>query len=143
MSLFGDKREDTRAVFFSAWHKHRNGEALEGIEKLIINVARHHPEYHSVLADPERYTDHDYSPEHGEINPFLHMGMHITIEEQLMIDQPHGIRDRYQKLLSAIQDEHAVQHGMMECLAEMLWQASQNRSAPDESVYLSCLDRKI
>jgi hypothetical protein len=134
-------RGQTREVLFRAWRAHREGRPLEGVEKLIVQVALRHPEYHPVLEQSGTARERDYFPETGETNPFLHLGMHIAIEEQLSIDQPPGIRGLYQKLLSRYPDEHAVQHHMMECLGEMLWQASRQAAAPQETVYLDCLRR--
>ncbi len=136
-----DNREALRAVFFRAWQRHQQGQPIEGIERLVVDVALRHPEYHALLADPNGYRDRDYLPEMGETNPFLHMAMHISIEEQLALDQPAGVRAHYQRLLKRLPDEHAVQHQMMECLGEMLWQAARNAGAPQESVYLDCLAR--
>lgn len=139
--LTGQDRGQTREVFFRAWRAHREGRTLEGVEKLIVQVALRHPEYHPVLEQSETARERDYFPEAGETNPFLHLGMHIAIEEQLSIDQPPGIRDHYRKLLSRYPDEHAVQHRMMECLGEMLWQASRQKTAPQETLYFDCLRR--
>jgi hypothetical protein len=134
-------REGLRAVFFGAWRKHRAGEPLEGIERMIVQVALRHPEYHRLLDDPDRYTDRDYPPEMGQVNPFLHMAMHIAIEESLALDEPRGIREQYQNLRARFPDEHALQHHMMDCLGEMLWQASRDNRPPDTAAYLDCLAR--
>ena len=139
----GQDRGQTREVFFRAWRAHREGHPLEGVEKLIVQVVLRHPEYHSLLEHPEPARERDYFPESGETNPFLHLGMHIAIEEQLSIDQPRGIRGYYQKILMRLPDEHAAQHHMMECLGEMLWQASRQATAPQETVYLDCLKRLL
>jgi hypothetical protein len=139
--LTGQDRGQTRDIFFRAWRAHREGRPLEGVEKLIVQVVLRHPEYHPVLEQSDAARERDFFPEAGETNPFLHLGMHIAIEEQLSIDQPPGIRGHYQKLLSRYPDEHAVQHHMMECLGEMLWQASRQKTAPQETVYFDCLRR--
>ena len=139
----GQDRGQTREVFFRAWRAHREGHPLEGVEKLIVQVVLRHPEYHALLEHPEPARERDYFPESGETNPFLHLGMHIAIEEQLSIDQPRGIRGYYQKILMRLPDEHAAQHHMMECLGEMLWQASRQATAPQETVYLDCLKRLL
>jgi hypothetical protein len=137
----GSDRTQTRAVFFRAWRAHREGRALQGLESLIVQVILRHPEYHALLDRPEDARERDYPPQTGQTNPFLHLGLHIAIEEQLALDQPRGIRARYQQLLQQLPDEHAVQHRMMECLEEMLWRAQRDARAPEESVYLSCLRR--
>jgi len=137
----GHNREQTRSVFFRAWRAHREGRPLEGVEKLIVQVVLLHPEYHPLLDQPESVSERDYFPESGETNPFLHLGMHIAIEEQLSLDQPRGIRGYYQKILARMLDEHTAQHHMMECLGEMLWQAQRQGTNPQESIYLACLQR--
>ncbi|KPK47450.1 MAG: hypothetical protein AMS22_16570, partial [Thiotrichales bacterium SG8_50] len=91
-------RDATREVFFSAWRTYRAGQALEGVQKLVVQVALQHPEYHAMLDNAQDYADQDYTPEMGQTNPFLHMGMHIAIEEQLALDQPRGLRARYVSL---------------------------------------------
>jgi len=139
----GQDRGQTREIFFRAWRAHREGHPLEGVEKLIVQVVLRHPEYHSLLEHPEPARERDYFPESGQTNPFLHLGMHIAIEEQLSIDQPRGIRGYYQKILMRLPDEHAAQHHMMECLGEMLWQANRQATAPQETVYLDCLKRLL
>ena len=139
----GQDRGETREVFFRAWRAHREGRPLEGVEKLIVQVALRHPEYHSLLDEPETARERNYFPESGETNPFLHLGMHIAIEEQLSIDQPRGIRGYYRKLINRFPDEHDIQHRMMECLGEMLWQAGRQAAAPQEAVYIDCLRRLL
>ena len=139
----GQDRGQTRAVFFHAWQRYRSGEALVGVEQTIVRVVQQHPEYHTLLEQPEAHRDRDYSPESGETNPFLHLGLHISIEEQLSLDQPRGIRGFYQKLRARYPDEHTVQHHMMECLGEMLWQANRQGVAPKDTVYLDCLRRLV
>lgn len=130
-----------REVFFRAWRSYRAHQLLEGIERLIVDIALQHPEYHSLLADPERFAQRDYAPELGETNPFLHLAMHVAIMEQLAIDQPRGIVARYRQLLQRLSDEHDAQHRMMECLGEMLWRAGRDKTAPDEKLYLECVER--
>ncbi len=137
-------RQRTREVFFRAWRHYRRGEPLEGAERLIVAVALRHPEYHDLLDRPAQYEDRDYPPELGQTNPFLHMGLHIALEEQLLLDQPRGLRAHYRRLLGQLPDEHAVQHAIMECLAEALWRAQREgggRAAADETVYLECVAR--
>lgn len=140
--LLGQDRRQLREVFFRAWQRHRENLPLEGVEPLIVAVALRHPEYHPLLDDPARAEDRDYLPEAGRTNPFLHLGMHIAIEEQLALDQPHGIRAHYQRLLARLTDEHAVQHHIMECLGEWLWRAGREDAPLSETVYLDCIARR-
>jgi len=141
--LFSGSRQEARQVFFNAWRKYLDKKPLEGIDSIIVQVALQHPEYHTLLEHPDQFEDKDYLPEHGETNPFLHMGMHVTIEEQLNMDRPRGIRSRFETLAQKQGDAHGAQHIMMECLAEMLWQAQRKGSAPDEKGYFACLDANL
>lgn len=139
--MYGSDRAGLREVFFRAWRRHRANEPLEGVERLVVDVALRHPEYHAFLDDPEAHAARDFLPELGEANPFLHLAMHVAVEEGLAIDQPRGLRERYRLLLARLPGEHAVQHAVMECLGEMLWRAQRAGAAPDEAAFLDCLDR--
>ena len=134
-------RDATREVFFRAWRNHLEGKPLEGIERLLVQVALRHPEYHAFLADPEKHRDRDYRGESGEANPFLHMGLHVAIEEQLTLDEPRGIRDIYQALVLRNPDEHAVQHHIMECLGQWIYRAQRGGGNLDPASYIECLER--
>src|SRR4029077_2603928 len=101
-----------------------------------------HPEYQAILDHVEKYRDRDYLPEFGETNPFLHMSMHLAINEQLSIDQPPGIRSSFEALRAKHGDAHDALHQVMDCLAEMVWQAQRPGTAPDGALYLDCLKRK-
>jgi len=100
-----------------------------------------HPEYHALLEQPERYLERDYGPESGGLNPFLHLSLHLAIAEQLSIDQPPGIRTRFERLAQHL-DEHDALHSILECLAETIWQAQRMASPPDQQAYLACIDRR-
>jgi len=138
--LYGHDRRALRELFVRAWRKQSAGEPLEGVETLIVGVVHRHPEYHALLED-EDSTVRDGSPEQGESNPFLHMGMHIAIEEGLMLDEPRGVRDTYRHMREQLADEHELQHRMMDCLGEMLWRAGRSGQPPDTRAYLECLKR--
>jgi|SRR3982750_2343948 hypothetical protein len=140
--MFTPSREQARQLFFDAWRKYQQREMLSAMEDMALEVILLHPEYQRVLEMPEQYQQKDYLPEMGDINPFLHMSMHVAIKEQLSIDQPSGIRQRFQRLLLKTGDEHVATHQVMECLAEMIWQAQRNQAAPDETVYFECLERQ-
>lgn len=139
--MYGQDRAQLREIFFRAWRHYRAQLPLEGIEKIIVEVALRHPEYHGALDNPDRYQDRDYLPESGITNPFLHLGMHIAIEEQLATDRPIGVRAHYQQLVQKTGDVHAAQHAMLECLGEMMWQAQRSGTTPNDADYLACLSR--
>lgn len=143
MSIFNPSRDQVRQFFFDTWAKFKQHAALTDLEKIALQVIQLHPEYHPVLDAPERYMSQQYFPEMGETNPFLHMSLHLSIIEQVSINQPVGIRDAYDKLLRQHSgDSHMAYHDMIDCLAETIWQAQRNQTALDNMVYLNLLNQK-
>ena len=141
--MFGQDRSQLRRLFFTAWHKYLAQQSLDPLEQLIAAIVQQHPEYHALLQDEEANLDKDYTPEMGQTNPFLHMAMHIAIQEQLATQRPDGITACYKELLQTRRDAHEVEHQMMECLAEMMWQSQRQGTLPDETAYLECLQQHI
>ena len=126
-------------MFFGAWQKYRAGQPLAGIESLALDAILLHPEYHGVLSLPGKFREKDYT---DEANPFLHMSLHVALEEQLSIDQPPGIVARWRALLARHGDRHEALHQGIECLAETMWRAQRDRAPPDAAAYLECLGRR-
>lgn len=141
--LYGQDRNQLRQYYFTLWQKMQRNEALEPLQQIIAQVIIQHPEYHAMLSDAERSLHQDYLPESGQSNPFLHMGMHIAIQEQVISDRPAGIRQLYEQARIQLQDMHQLQHQIIECLAEMLWQAQQSDQPADEQAYLRCLRQRL
>jgi len=140
--MFGQDRDQTRQVFVNAWQKQQNNQPLEPLEEIIVTIVSQHPEYQDVLTNTDKALSAEYLPENGETNPFLHMGMHIAIHEQLSTDRPSGIAGLFQQLVMQAGDPHHAEHQVMDCLGEMLWQAQRDQRMPDEQAYLNCL-RKL
>ena len=140
--MFNPSRDEARNFLFETWRKRRESALLTPLEDLVAQLIEKHPEYHDLLSAPERYQNKDYAPDGSVVNPFLHLMMHLTIEEQISIGQPHGIRAHFERLTHKHESEHEAQHAMMECLGEMIWQAQRNHTAPDAAVYLSCLEQQ-
>ncbi len=140
--MYAPTRDQAREYFFSTWRKYRASEPLSGLERVALEVVLLHPEYHAMLDDPCRNADRDFAPDRGEINPFLHLSLHLAIEEQVSIDQPHGIRAEYERLRGRLGEEHAAKHALLECLGETLWHAQRNGTGLDAQMYLDCLRRR-
>jgi hypothetical protein len=140
--MFTPTRDEARRFLVDAWTKFRAGAPLSALEQKAAALIARHPEYHRVLEEPERHLPQDYGPEGGEINPFLHLSLHLAVSEQLDIDQPPGLRAEFERLVAARADDHAALHALIECLGETLWEAQRLRAAPDANVYLDCLRRQ-
>jgi len=140
--MFNPSRDQARNFLFETWRKYRERAPLEGLETVAVDVMLLHPEYHHIFDDPGRFLDRDYVPEQGEANPFLHMSLHLAIEEQLSIDQPPGIRAEFERIRARRGDRHDALHAVLECLGETIWRAQRARAAPDAEAYLECLRRQ-
>jgi hypothetical protein len=136
--VFEPSRDQVRDTFFEAWRKYRAGLPLVGIESLVLDIVLLHPEYHAFL-DQEKNREKDFT---GEANPFLHMSLHLALEEQLSIDQPAGVRSRFEALLARKGDRHDALHEAIECLAEMVWRSQKDKAPPDAGLYLECLEKR-
>ena len=142
MPFFHDQdRESLRRVYVEAWRKHRESRPVEPVEDQIIRVVALHPEYAALLESGEVALGRDYTPEGGQTNPFLHMGLHLAIREQVATDRPAGIAEVHRALLTRLGDAHTAEHAMIECLGEALWQAQRSGRPPDEAAYLEALRR--
>ena len=140
--MFNPSRDESRRFLIDAWRKYRAQEPLTALEQTAGRLVALHPEYHAVIENPEASLDRDWQPELGDVNPFLHLSLHLAVAEQLSIDQPPGIRAHFERLRAARGDEHAALHALLECLGEALWTAQRHRTAPDGALYLACLERQ-
>lgn len=139
--LYGNTAQDTRQLFFSSWHKYQKKQPLSPLEQQIAEVILAHPEYHTLL-DSE-HQEQAYFPELGQTNPFLHMGLHLALRDQISLDKPEGIANIYTKLLHRYNDSLQVEHLMIEPLAECLWQSQRDQQMPNEQHYLHALARLL
>lgn len=131
-----------RKVFFKAWKKHRAQEKLAPMETLLVQIISLHPEYH-YLFDNEKNLAQDFSAATDTPNPFLHLSLHLAVQEQLSLKNPAQLPDLYQQLIKKYSDPHKAEHEIMECLSEMIWQLQHNPGKVDESQYMECLRKKI
>jgi hypothetical protein len=135
--MFNPTRDQVRAFFAGTWQKYRRSAPLEGLEQVAIGLLLDHPEYHALLEEGATPAE----PAAGEPNPFLHLSMHLALEEQHSIDQPPGVRAALDRL-SERRGHHEGRHEAMECLGEMLWTAQRNGTPPDGQTYLEGLRQR-
>ena len=112
--MFNPSRDESRAFLVDAWARHRARQPLSALERIAAGLIAMHPEYHATFEHPDRHVERDYAPESGDVNPFLHLSLHLAVAEQLAIDQPPGIRAHFERL----------------------------RTPPDAALYLECLARQ-
>ncbi len=143
MSLYNPTRDQARQFLFDAWAKFKQQSPLTDLEKIAVEVIQMHPEYHAIFDAPERYMQQQYFPEMGETNPFLHISLHLSVIEQISINQPIGISGIYATLAAKYGDKHQAQHELLECLAETIWHSQRNNVPLDSAHYLALLNQKL
>lgn len=137
--IFGQDRNELRQMYADAWQKRRDGKPMSPLEVQIADVVEMHPEYHGDVKSDN--LGKDYTPDGGKTNPFLHMGLHLAIREQISTDRPAGITAIHRSLAARTGSPHEAEHAMIEALAETLWEAQSLGQQPDEAKYRERLHR--
>jgi len=138
--MYNPSRDQARGFLIAAWAKRRNKLPATALETLTADLIDLHREYHALLEADDALT-REWTPEQGATNPFLHLSLHLAVEEQLAIDQPTGICAAFDALLRRHGDRHAALHDVIEALGETLWRAQRNGQPPDSAAYLDALRR--
>jgi hypothetical protein len=136
-------REQLRLSYVDAWQRHLQGMPLSTLQALIVDVIGAHPEYQILMRDADTASGYEAPGGGGADNPFLHMGLHIAVREQLAIDRPPGIRALHGQLQSRYGDSHGADHVLMESLGQTLWQAQRDGRMPDEQHYLALARERL
>jgi hypothetical protein len=137
--IFSNDRNKLRLMYIHAWQKRSQNLPMDALEHMIADVIAMHPEYHTLLSDEESALAFEESTEQGTSNPFLHLGMHISLREQVSTDRPAGIRAAYTKLVQRTGDVMESEHRMIACLLRTLQDAGAQ--APNERAYVECIQR--
>ena len=124
-------------MYVDAWRKSEAGEIVSPLEAQIAQVVSDHPEYQAMLT-PDALEE-SFTPEGGKTNPFLHMGLHLAIRDQVATNRPPGIAAVFKDLAAKTGDPHVAEHKMLDCLAQTLWEAQGQNAPPDEQQYLERL----
>jgi hypothetical protein len=140
--MYNPTRDQARSFFVETWKKSGERLPLTALESIAADLIALHPEYHALLATGEAAMAKDWTPETGQTNPFLHLSLHLAIEEQLGIDQPPGLRAAFDVLLRRHGDRHAALHDILECLGETVWRSQRDNAPPDGNAYLECIRAK-
>jgi hypothetical protein len=134
-------RDELRRVYVEAWRKRRAGLPVEPLEAQVADVIELHPEYHAALERGGEMLTRDFTPAGGQSNPFLHLGLHLAVRDQVATDRPAGLRQAFAGLAQRLGSAHEAEHRIIECLAEAMWEAQRSGRPPDEKAYLEAVLR--
>jgi len=140
--MFNPSQQDVRRFFCETFRKHRSHEILTPLEAIAADWINEHPEYHEALAELDAALEANYSVDRGQTNPFLHLSMHLSIAEQISVDQPKGVKTAFQLLARKYNSEHEAHHQIMECLGEMIWNSQRTGLPPDGEAYVEALQKR-
>ena len=138
MIFDGMSRDQLRESYRAAWRKFKTEQPLTALEKQLVAVMNEHPEYR-VIIESAAADLANYSPRSGQLNPWLHMGLHLAIREQVATNRPAGIAEVHARLAKHAGGAHEAEHRMLEVLAEQMWDAQRGGKPPDEDAYLERL----
>lgn len=134
------ERDQLREQILTAWARAQQGKLLTSLESQIVDVIELHPEYHRLFDNPTLAREKNFSTED---NPFLHVSLHISLNEQLRCNRPKGIGELFALFVKKLGDDHTASHHMMGIMAELIWDAQQNGQLPDEMTYLERLRASV
>lgn len=142
--MYDVNTHDVRRFFAHIWQNRLSPIGLDSLQLKALRIIEAHPEYHRYLENIEEYLDKEWLPEAGEGNPFLHMSLHLSLQEQAAIDQPPGIAVIYRDLCRRHNDDWTrAEHEMMDALAETLWEAQRFGRGLDVNAYMTRLRKLV
>lgn len=139
--MFSPSRDQVRQFFCEALRKYTERLPLAGAEIAAADIVARHPEYHALLTNSEAALEKEWTPENGQMNPFLHLSLHLAIHEQVSIDQPPGIRAAYEAIAARLAP-HDAEHVLLEALGEIIWRSQREGTQMDAMAYVETIKRK-
>ena len=140
--MFEPSQADVRRFFCAVYAKWREGQPMDALETLASQWVAEHPEYHSDFSDVQAALARMYEVKDGQVNPFLHLSMHLSVSEQCSIDQPRGIRQAVELLCARRDSLHAAHHETMDALGQMIWESQRSGRPPDGQAYIDAVQRR-
>lgn len=138
--MFGQDRDSLRRAYAEAWQRRLDGLPLDAQQQRIADVLALHPEYQAFVLSPDALVQ-EFDGSDGRTNPYLHMGLHLAVREQLATGLPPEAAQTHRRLARRLGAAHAAEHRLIDCLAHTLWQAQRDGRAPDMDGYREALRR--
>ena len=136
--MLGQDRDSLRRAYAEAWQRRLDGLPLDLQQQRIADVLALHPEYQAFVLSPDALAQ-EFDGSDGRTNPYLHMGLHLAVREQIATRLPPEAVQAHARLAKRLGDAHAAEHRLIECLAQALWQGQRAGREPDMDAYREVL----
>ena len=110
------------AVFAQIWEKMKRGEHLEGAEHILGRSMADHPHWYPYFETIGIFNTPSHYP--GEVNPFLHINLHMLVGLQVLQSKPLEAKKFYLARLKKKNEPHEIIHMMIEAFKKhLVWTA--------------------
>ncbi|MBI3359464.1 MAG: DUF1841 family protein [Nitrospirae bacterium] len=128
------------AIYGSVWEKIKKGEALSGDAEMIAETMIAHPEFDPFwLAGETAFQPQEING--FIVNPLVHIGLHVTIEQQLDADNPVEVRMALKGLLEKGITRHEAIHQIAGVWGDLYFRSVRRGGPFEDWTYLQELTR--
>jgi hypothetical protein len=118
------------------WQKAKEEEELSREEDRLAKILLEHREYQEIWEkiplNPERET--------GGVNPYLHVSLHLAIENQIVEENPRQVNRYLSKKLAQGIDRHKIIHEIAAIFCESLFDTLKYQKPFDRIRYIQRLE---
>jgi hypothetical protein len=132
-------RESNRQRLHEVWVAAKAGRPLAGEEAAYAKAMLDHPEYHNAWEFADQVGAAEYVVDGA--NPFLHITVHVIIENQLAQGDPPEVAKTLERLLGQGMGRHGAIHAIAAAFMEVAFPAFQGREPFNTKRYIKKVRR--
>lgn len=135
---YAELRHLTRSYVGLVWELVLVGAELEGDKAVLARILKQHPEYSDIWEQAADLDPHEEVLRDGA-NPFVHVAIHQTIENQISERTPPQTAETLEALMQAGYTRHEAIHAIGNVLAEEIYEILRDKRPFDEAGYVQAL----
>jgi len=121
------------------WRGAQEGTLTDQEELRLAKILKDHTEFHQYWSEPV----HRSQPlRDQDINPFLHVSLHLIIENQIAQGRPSRAEQLYNREIERGIPRHKVIHHLAGVFSEVLYDTLRRRKPFDQARYLARLQEE-
>ncbi|MCX6355381.1 MAG: DUF1841 family protein [Candidatus Aureabacteria bacterium] len=124
----------SREIICVIWERCQSGERLSAEQEHIARVLREHEQYHSAWEIGNVLVDSHYTV--GGVNPFLHVHIHLGVENQLRTNDPPEVREVAAALEKGGHSRHDALHAIGAVLLDEMYDMMHGERSFDRDRYV-------